>query len=213
VGGGAQAAQPANAFRFELRSATRAEHQALDGHPAFEALTAGSLGIAGYRRLMVLFHGLYAGLDGPLAAASRRFLPATFNYAPRRDIIALDLRSLGVADAEPAPAPEPFATASALCGALYVVEGSLLGGAMLQRSTQALLADHGGRGDGYWRWCRDAGGPRWSATCALIEANAASPPARDEMVDAARRTFRLFSHWFARWRDPSTAVTANMPPC
>jgi heme oxygenase len=191
------------AFRSELRAATRVEHQALDRHPAFVALAGERLGIDGYAKLMSLFHGLYAGLDDALGGGSRRLLPADCGYAyqRRQPLLARDLEQLGAPASDAAPAPGPYRSLASLCGALYVVEGSVLGGAMLQRATGALLSSSGGGGDGYWRWCRDAGGTRWGATCGLIEMSAGTSRSRDEMVATARDTFNLFSGWLGKWHD------------
>lgn len=205
------------AFRFELRRATRAGHQMLDDHRAFTALAGGRLGFEAYRQLMALFHGLYAGLDDALDADCRRLLPSggDYTYVHRTPLLARDLDDLGAVPVRAAEGPPPHGSLAGLCGALYVVEGSVLGGVMLQRATAALLAGRGGAGDAYWRWCRDAGGPRWAATCGLIEANAATPRSRGEMVDAAQATFALFSDWFGQWRDESatTRSCASPAPC
>lgn len=200
------------AFRFELRRATRSEHQSLDEHPAFTALAAGRLGLEGYRQLMALFHGLYAGLDASLDDSCHRLLPpgCEYSYVRREPFLARDASDLRATTAPPAKAPQPYGSLAGLCGALYVVEGSLLGGAMLQRATAALLADHGERGDAYWRWCRDAGGPRWAATCGLIEESASTARSRDEMILGARETFDLFSDWFGRWQDKASYEPASM---
>lgn len=201
------------AFRFELRSATRGEHRSLDEHPAFVALAAGRLGIDGYRNLMGLFHGLYVGLDDALDDGCRRLLPRGCGYAymRRQSMLAGDLEHLGGGMSRQARAPAPHASLAGLCGALYVVEGSVLGGAMLQRAASALLADREG-GDAYWRWCRDFGGPRWAATCDLIEANAATGRSRDEMVLAARETFDLFAEWLGGWSAEATREPATIRP-
>lgn len=214
---GIQETRRPTAFRFELRAATRLEHQALDRHPAFAALAGERLGIDGYAKLMSLFHSLYAGLDDALSAGAGRLLPPGCDYAyqRRQPLLARDLEQLGVQGSDAAPAPGSYGSLASLCGALYVVEGSVLGGAMLQRATEALLSSSGGGGDGYWRWCRDAGAPRWGATCDLIETNAETSRSRDEMVSTARDTFQLFSGWLGKWRDePAHESTGRrLAPC
>jgi heme oxygenase len=203
------------AFRLELRSATRTEHGSLDDHPAFTSLASGTLELAGYGRIMRLFHGLYAGLDAALDEACRRLLPegSRYSYARRLPMLSSDLARLEVEAGVPAPPPAAPRTLAGLCGALYVVEGSVLGGAMLQRATAALLAGHGGGGDAYWRWCRDEGGARWASACDLIEATAATQRARDEMIATARQTFALFADWFAAWGDDAACAGRDGPAC
>ena len=86
-------------------------------------------------------------------------------------------------------------TAEALGGALYVLEGSLLGASVLCASTDSLLGKGGAGGNGYWKWCREAASRRWAMTCRMIEELATSDPARGRMIDGARAAFRSFAEW------------------
>ena len=86
-------------------------------------------------------------------------------------------------------------SAQALAGVLYVVEGSVLGGAMLHRSTLALLGSRKG-GNGYWSWCAAEGGARWAMTCRLLSLLDTGPAARSAMIEQARSAFRLIDHAF-----------------
>jgi heme oxygenase len=185
-------------FRFTLRRATAARHAALDSHPALAALAAGRLDLEGYRRLMAAFHGFYLGHD-PMVAEACRFHGLErhgFVYAPRSNLIAGDLASLGIPPVPLGhPAMHPIASAASLAGLLYVIEGSMLGGGVLSRSTAALLARNNARGDSYWQWCRDAGASRWAMTCRMIEEIAANEEARREMIAGAEAAFDAFGDW------------------
>lgn len=199
-------------FRFVLRRATRVEHQSLDDHPAFAALIGGTLGIGGYRTLMSLFHGFYAAHDSILADAcnEHRLERSGFIYAPRADMLAEDMSCLGAKPPVPVasiPGPHRLAIGSAgsLAGMLYVFEGSMLGGSVLCRAVEALLAAHGASGARYWRWCRDAGAARWAMTCAMLDEVSATSRARADMVDGARAAFSGFSDWFSDWADEACA--------
>lgn len=209
-------------FRFTLRRATRPEHEALDAHPAFAALMDGTLTIEGYRRLMSLFHAFYARHDTMLGEACRHFAidRLGFSYASRAGILADDLSALGGAasrpdQTEPAALP-PIESVGALAGFLYVFEGSMLGGALLCRAAEAVLAPTGLAGHGYWRWCRDAGGKRWAMTCHMLDRLASTAPADTEMIDASKAAFVTFSQWLACWQDDRRADAPTMqsvPQC
>lgn len=198
-------------IRFLLRRETRPEHDALDRHPAFLALVNGTLSLPDYRRLMQMLHGFYRKLDPHLEIACDRFEVARsgFRYQSRTAILTGDLAALGFSDEamrhpRPAGGDISASSAAALAGILYVLEGSLLGGAVLCAATEKLLAPVASGGNGYWQWCRAAAQPRWAMTCRLIEACAATDGAKKEMVAAARSSFQRLAAWFEPW-DP--------PPC
>ncbi len=184
-------------LRFQLRSGTRTEHESLDRHPSFAALMAGTLDLDGYRQLMLALHDLYRRFDGPLedACRSHRVARYGFVYRPRTAILADDLEALGITGTPPDRMAAitwlpRIGSLETLAGALYVIEGSVLGGAMMCRATEAVAREAGLAGNGYWEWCRDAGAQRWAMTCRLLEAVAASGASTDAMIDAARTTFR-----------------------
>ncbi|MDP3899377.1 MAG: biliverdin-producing heme oxygenase [Mesorhizobium sp.] len=203
---------------MELRRQTRGEHEALDRHPAFAALMDGTLSLDGYRRLMLLFHGDYSALDAALEADCELFglAAAGFRYEARTGLLADDLAALGFDDVaisgNPAATELPrLGSRAALAGALYVFEGSLLGGAMLCRATEAILAREDSGGNAYWRWCRTAAGPRWAMTCRQVEALSGSEDQRADMAAAARGAFRSFADWLERWQPDMPSRGAS--PC
>lgn len=190
----------AGSFRFVLRNETRAEHQSLDANPAFGALLDGTLGLDGYRRLMLAFHGLYSQIDGPLRDGCDLHGAARsgFVYQPRSPMLGQDLGGLGVSPAVSRRIPSDEIGAltgsnGSLVGTLYVVEGSLLGGATLYKSTELLLENFGASGNSYWQWCREAGGRRWAMTCDLIDDTAKTEAGKREMIAAAQLAFGLFN--------------------
>ncbi len=203
--------------RSILRRETRKEHAQLDGHPAFAALLDGKLDLEGYRRLMLAFHGLYGQLDAQLRDACDlhsvdRF---GFDYAPRTPLLEADLYSLGL-DPRAAgwlsagAAPQANSTWS-LGGMLYVVEGSVLGGSMMYKATEILLARSGASGNAYWGWCRQVGASRWAMTCRLLQDLATSEAARAEMISGAKTAFSYFVLWLDCRQDVTRSE--SLAPC
>jgi heme oxygenase (biliverdin-IX-beta and delta-forming) len=187
------------AFRFFLRRQTRSEHHALDTSPVFPALLEGTLCIDGYRRLMSAFHDLYRHMEPPLqsACAQHRLDEFGFLYEARTPILAAELEIIGLGDAGSgkgqARARPSFESIESLAGALYVIEGSLLGGSTMCGAVDKLLAKVGLGPNAYWNWCRSEGPGRWAMTCQLLERVADNDDARRSIVGAARMTFRSFS--------------------
>ena len=207
--------QKPESFRFTLRGATRAEHAALDAHPALSTLMDGTLSPEGYRRLMSFFYAFYNRHDDMLGVACRHYKLERhgFVYAQRSCILAADLSALGVkanlVSSEEHTTLPSIGSSSALAGYLYVLEGSMLGGGVLLKAAETMQRRRGESGFGYWQWCHDAGATRWRMTCNVIEKLADSDIARAEIIAAASQAFSTFSEWLEQWRyEAPLAATA-----
>ncbi|WP_375270817.1 biliverdin-producing heme oxygenase [Sphingomonas sp.] len=159
-----------------LRAATRASHDSVDA--AFGAYDLSDRDA--YRRFLVAHARALPAAESALGAlAFARTLP------PRTLLLARDLADLG----ESMPPALPFALNSeaALWGALYVVEGSRLGGVMLARSVGADLPSRylsAAHGPGQWRAIREA----------IDAAGADAPPEwHDALLAGAAATFDLYA--------------------
>lgn len=203
------------AFRFALREATRPEHASLDAHPAFASLMDGRLDVDGFGRLMALFHAFYDRNDPVISEACwlHKLHRAGFEYAPRAAILRRDLASLCFEPMQPVPLDDltlpALASPAAACGTLYVVEGSMLGGAVLGRAVESLFSSGQTGGRSYWRWCIEAGAKRWAMTCGAIESLAVDEAARTEMILSARAAFRAFDAWLRHWHDDARDAKAR----
>ncbi|WP_342151152.1 biliverdin-producing heme oxygenase [Methylorubrum sp. SB2] len=143
-----------------LRVATAEAHEALERDLDWQERVAT---LPGYRALLARLRGFHAAYEPAIAVA----LADEAFFAPRRRLAALDadLAALGLDDAARAALPAPLAPRlageGAAMGALYVLEGSTLGGLVIGRHVGGLhgagtpLAYYAGRG-------REAG-PLWRA--------------------------------------------------
>lgn len=153
-----------------LRADTTADHDKVDARYAGFDLSDR----AAYGRFLAAHARALPGIEAALATQAA--LPAS---RERTSLLAADLADLG----EPMPRPFDFglATSDEAWGALYVIEGSRLGGAMLARRVPAempsryLAAKHL---SGEWR--------------ALLQAIDAAPIDAAEAVAGARRVFDLY---------------------
>jgi heme oxygenase len=117
-----------------------------------------------------------------------RFLP-DWNLSRRAPLLAADLADLG--RAPPSPIEQPnYSSDAALLGALYVLEGSRLGGAMLRRTvppeqpSRFLSAVH------------SAG--RWRTLVATLDRNLDTSAMLKLATDSALQTFGSFERVAAR---------------
>lgn len=194
----------------QLRDATRDAHAALHGVAAFASLLAGDMTPGAYRALMQRLHDFYATLDPRLERGCAELLHDRhgFSYAPRAPRLAADLSALGAATTLGGEQPRlPDLTARAsLLGALYVVEGSLLGASVLARGAARVLAQGDAQataGLGYWTWSRRVAATRWQQTLGLLQVGLATPRDLASAGDTARGLFAALHAWL----HPASAPT------
>ncbi|MBY8822390.1 biliverdin-producing heme oxygenase [Sphingomonas colocasiae] len=163
-------------FHRRLREATRDEHDAVDR--AF-----GSLGLES-RTHYARFLRAHARI---LPAVERAADPATLlpGWRGRTADLAADLAALDIATPESLPF-SGLPGAAARWGAIYVIEGSRLGGAMLARGVPVDLPK------AYLSAVHGPGG--WRRIQAMIDAAADGAGAlwHADAIDAARATFSAY---------------------
>ncbi len=178
-----------------LRTATRTHHDRLETHPALRALASAGIDRATYRDLLGAFFGFYRVLEPRLESEAAR-AGLALDLAARRKLpwLRSDLRALGLSDEAVEGLPSPSGLPSiagppAVLGALYVVEGSTLGGRVLLRR---LLRGGELRDAGALRFFRGHGdqtGAMWRELAALLEA---PPSSSVEPAGATRTACALF---------------------
>jgi heme oxygenase len=115
--------------RAALRAGTREEHDRVDGlFGRFDLATAN-----GYRLFLTAQAAAFLPVELALEQAGVSAVIADWPQRRRSHLLRDDLAALDIETPSPQPVPE-FAGTPAILGALYVLEGSRLGGAMLVRS-------------------------------------------------------------------------------
>lgn len=189
-------------LRLRLRAQTREAHEALERDLGWEQRIAT---LPGYRSLLARFHGFHAAAEPEIGRALGD--DALFEPRRRLALLAADLRHLGLSEraieALPRHPPLGIEGPAGALGALYVLEGSTLGGRVIGRRVAEL---HGFRADGgcaYYTAHGERAGAMWRAFCDRLEAAPASSSA--EVVAAANRTFEAMRLWLCA---PQAAVAA-----
>jgi heme oxygenase len=182
--------------RDELRAATHAAHLRLHAIPAFDALAEGRLDRAGYAALLRRKLGFHLALEARLEQApSLEGFGIDLAARRRSHLLRADLAWLGEPDDAGLAPLAPFASAAEALGALYVAEGSTLGGRQLARALDALLPP-GPDGRRFLLGHGDQHAAMWRSCCDAIERCGAVPAARAAMIDGAHETFAAFEAWF-----------------
>ncbi len=180
-----------------LRAATQAPHERLHLHAGFSAVKDGTVTLAEYRALLTCLYGFYEPFECAIGPEHIR-----------TGWLARDLASLGVAAAalpgirRCADIPR-YDTLARRLGALYVVEGSALGGRMLCRGLDGLLGDAAMEGRRFFAGRGANTGGAWRDFLDRLEPAGAAPEGRAALVSAAVETFRVFETWLGGWNKTS----------
>ncbi|SDG45422.1 biliverdin-producing heme oxygenase [Klenkia brasiliensis] len=190
---------PTDDVMRRLRTATATEHQQLEDTLDLmdDGLTVARLTTV-LQRMHAFWVAAEAGLDS--WAAAHPAIAAGLDWADRRraGLFAADLAALGaVPAADPLPeVPAPASTDEAL-GAMYVLEGSTLGGVFIDRHLAALPGLAGAGPVRAFSPYGEATGARWAAFRRATREHVTRGGDADVVVGAARRTFVLMAQWCA----------------
>lgn len=165
--------------RSQLREQTRPEHEAVDR--LFSRFDLAQT--AGYRSFLCALARAHLGIEEGLDAAGAASLVADWPERRRADLLRADLADLGIEAPRSAGTPS-LATEAEMLGAIYVIEGSRLGGAVLS----SRLA-----GEAPARFLAARARPgAWRQLLALLDARLDDPASLGSAVAAARACFRCF---------------------
>jgi len=169
-----------------LRAATAQAHAALEAAPLNRRLFADDFTSGELACLLNCMVTVYRPLEMLVIPSD----PArSLGYRPRLPLLVRALTSLGAEISTVGMPPPPLADDMACLGALYVVEGSTLGGQMIYRQLSgrfapdalAVFMPHG-----------DRVGENWSRFRAELDARLNGPGAMERAAAGANATFCMF---------------------
>ena len=192
-----------------LRAYTRNVHQQLHEHSHFVALFDGTIELSQYRALMQAFHGFYVPMERAIdrAFGKSRYQRDGFDYPPRATLLGNDLAHLGLDTKEIKQNPccaqiENVVTPGSLAGVLYVIEGSTLGAALIDRAAQNILSAETTDGRSFWAWSRANNKTRWVAINTYLTQFDHAQGAKDAILEGANETFEALATWLAPLDEP-----------
>jgi heme oxygenase len=178
-----------------LRRETHAQHEAVEANRFNQALAASTVTAADAAWFLSKLFGFVLPLEEGINQLAPQLDPAWELHTRRRAyLIPFDLEALLGRSALPlplCPVRPPLATPAQALGALYVLEGSTLGGQVIARQLEKVGLGEARR---YFTAYGALTGPRWQATCRLLAAGA-TPENEDELVASAQRTFGDLAVW------------------
>ncbi len=188
-----------------LRRSTAADHDAIEGAVPLmsERLTPEC-----YVAVLERMHGVVAAWERMGESAAPVWMQPMLQRRKRRALIERDLRFLRRSSApdldDPAldspdqaldaPAMPVFGSDAEFLGAMYVMEGSRMGGLLIAKHVEAVLRIEAGRGDAYFRG--DGGETRamWREFLEVLRTQVPDEET-EEVIRGARRMFGLFGAW------------------
>ena len=181
-------------FHTVLREATLDVHQRLHLHDGFAAIQNATIDLASYRSLLLRLYGFYIPFEATAGIGAER----SGWLADDLKMLGVDSRALGAAPlCQDIPGLD---TAEARLGALYVVEGSALGGRELGRNIARVLGRETIAGRRFFLGRGAGTGAAWRAYLAKLSDHSSDPASRVTIIDAALETFAVFERWMSGWR-------------
>lgn len=166
--------------RHALRDATRPDHDAVDAAFGRFDLTT----IEGYRGFLLAQATLVRPLEEALDRAGVADLVPDWAERRRADRLAADLHDIGASEPDGYSTVE-LSSVSAVLGAVYVLEGSRLGGKVLRRTIPADAPSRFLGGE-------EPDGLRWRELVERLDASLADPRHLEQAVTSARAVFQAF---------------------
>jgi len=195
-----------NPLRTRLRQATAQIHERLHGHEGLGAAASGAMARDDYRLLLARLWGFHRAFEKTLDEAARSLaLDMVTADRARAPMLEADLTTLGLDPREITQLPvcehifRPTDEASFM-GALYVVEGSTLGGLHIARALSSLFDGPEGEGRTFFRGYGERHSLMWRGFLARLDAFAGDEACEASAIEGAVRTFADFEMWMDGWR-------------
>lgn len=156
-------------------------------------------------RWLRIMHPFYKGLDDQINQPD--FLKLIgWNYIPRSTLIERDLSMLEAGlpslDDFPPPLLKKLDTNYKRIGSLYVVEGSSLGGQILQKALSRSVPMVEQHGSAFLSPHKDATKAHWVQFIECLGSFGNEQHSSDEIIDGASMTFSAMSGWIrGQWHD------------
>jgi heme oxygenase len=201
-----------SALRWRLRAATATTHERMHAHPGFEAAAAGTIELSDYRRLLVRLYGFHRPFEDIVRSAADVYrIDLDMNARARSPMLLADLQTIGF---DPSAATLPLwppslrlVSKGSLLGALYVLEGSALGGVQIARALKDRVGNGLGKALLFFVGRGDRQGAMWREFVEELESLRDDDEEAMRAEDAAIMTFRAFEDWMAGWRTEVEAST------
>ena len=202
-----------SAMRWRLRAATATTHERMHAHAGFGAAAAGTIEASDYRRLLVRLYGFHRPFEDIARSAADVFrIDLDMNARARSPLLLADLQSIGFDPSAAATLPlwRPsvrLVSKGSLLGALYVLEGSTLGGVQIARALKGRVGNGLEKALLFFVGRGERQGAMWRELVEELESLREDDEEAMQAENAAVTTFKAFEDWMAGWRTEVDAST------
>jgi heme oxygenase len=176
----------------KLRRETEADHLAVEG--AVPLMHEG-LNAAEYIQCLQQIYGIVAAWEERAAEVAPQWLQPALLERQRRALLEQDLAWFGVtAKDDKRPMLPEMNDLPSLFGAMYVMEGSKLGGQFIARHVATALHLSEGQGNSYFRGNGNQTGPMWKEFCEMLTLRIPEDQT-EAVIDSAKAMFSTFGKW------------------
>lgn len=184
-------------FLQNLRTQTGPCHKALEQNPYSVALTGPEVTLADYSAYLQKLYGFVVGFEQTayplLQSADAEIESRRKTHFLQSDLSALNCNINSIPLLPEAVFKERYATPAAAWGGLYVLEGSVLGGAILKKHLQHLLGETIDDKVRYFTAYGVNTGQVWKNFLQLL--GTAALEKEEEIIHSAVQTFGLLNQW------------------
>jgi heme oxygenase len=176
-----------------LKERTGPSHQALEQRMV--ALIHQIKSGEDYAKFLKLMYGYYAAVEDRIAGFIDNKPPLDFEKRRKADRLLKDIQQFSVPDSmtlcDQLPAVQSYAGA---LGAMYVLEGSVLGGKIIARMIKGQLETQPAPGFSFFLGYGEETGAMWQAFKDNLE-QPFNDDEKEEVVQTANDTFVMFKQW------------------
>jgi heme oxygenase len=184
-----------------LRAETEVEHKAME--EALDLMNPEAT-FSDYVVTVQVFEAFVRAWEESGEASCPANMRTAFLQRQRHKLLQDDLEYLKAAPLTEKPALPSFSEASSFLGAMYVMEGSTLGGQFISRHVEKTYGLEGGKGYSFFQGHGANTGRLWKEFSALLEEQI-QKEAADGIVAGAKDMFNAFHRWVEFYRTISNA--------
>jgi heme oxygenase (biliverdin-IX-beta and delta-forming) len=175
-----------------LKQETAADHRKVEG--AVPLMHQG-LNQAQYVQCLQKIYGVVAAWEDRAAEVAPQWLKPALLARQRKHLLELDLTWFGITEKDTSrPTLPELSDLPALFGAMYVMEGSTLGGQFIARHVETALHLSEGQGNAYFRGSGNQTGSMWKEFCEMLSLRI--PENQTEaVIISAKAMFATFGQW------------------
>jgi len=184
-------------FLQQLRSKTAHSHQLIEQNSMSQSLMSQVVSITQYAQYLKSMYGFLYGFERIVFPLLKHNELLQINDRRKSHLIQADLTLLNHTAAQPYLNDELFSTqystAAAALGGMYVLEGSTLGGKIINRHLSKVLGDSVAGKTTYLTAYAGQTGDMWKVFLQLLCEAGATTANEDEIIDSAVNTFSLLN--------------------